>query len=192
MHVEAPGGRGGSWTRRALRRVGVVTSFVGSVVVGVLVALALVVVAVQLTGHRFLAVRTGSMAPAIPAGAAVVTVPRATAELQAGDVIVFHPPGWDVPVVHRVVRLDRSGSPGRPVRVVTRGDANNAVDSWGAVALAGSRTDVVVVSVPHLGAVLSWVWDGVVHGWLWAGVLAGVLAGWGWRHRRPRPVEVGS
>jgi signal peptidase len=152
-----------------------------SVVVGLLLAASLAVLGAGLFGYRFLVVETGSMGPTIPAGAVVMATARPTAELAAGDVMVFTPPRYTSPVVHRVVQVHRVGA---RVTVVTQGDANNAADAWGKVRLRGGQVHVVVASVPLAGGVAAWLWTGVVQGWLWAGVVAWFGAEWVWRQRR--------
>lgn len=159
--------------------VGVALSFV----MGMALTCSLAVMVAGAFGYRFLAVESGSMAPAIPQGSIVLASPHDAGELAAGDVVVFTPPGWREPVVHRVVELWRDGD---GVELRTRGDANNAADSWGRIQLRGEQMHVVVAAVPMAGGVLAWVWAGALHGWLWAGVLAVLAARWVWRHRRPR------
>ena len=77
---------------------------------------------------RVLPVQSGSMAPAIPKGAAVVVTPHSFDELRVGQIIVYDPPtpGTGL-LVHRVVDIQRNGD---VVTVQTRGDANDANDPW--------------------------------------------------------------
>ncbi|MHB8618927.1 MAG: signal peptidase I, partial [Chloroflexota bacterium] len=97
------------------------------------------------------AVLTASMAPAIPAGSAVVSVPVDPTSLRVGDVITYPAPLPPYPsVMHRV----RSIWQGPHDTVVhTRGDANVVDDPW-AVQLAG-RAGKVVLAVPEAGYVLT-------------------------------------
>ncbi len=77
---------------------------------------------------RAYAVLSGSMAPALPAGALIVLAPIDSSEVGVGNVIAFEQPGKPGRIVtHRVVRIE-SSSTGRVL--VTRGDANNAEDAW--------------------------------------------------------------
>ena len=49
--------------------------------------------------------------------------PYGTQPVRVGDVILFVPPDWNRPAVHRVVRLTPDG-------IRTRGDNNNRMDTW--------------------------------------------------------------
>jgi signal peptidase I len=101
-------------------------------------------------GWRVAPVRSGSMAPAIPAGALVLSRPEPAQNVRPGWVITFHRPGDRAVVTHRVARVLAGGR--RPV-VETRGDANATVDPW-RVRLVGGRVWRAWVVVPALGRVL--------------------------------------
>jgi signal peptidase I len=74
-------------------------------------------------GIQVLSVRSGSMAPLLEAGDAVVVRKAAYAELRPGDVVSFYAPdGSQAIVTHRIVGLDKAGRP------VTQGDSNAAAD----------------------------------------------------------------
>ncbi|MBI3733983.1 MAG: signal peptidase I [Chloroflexi bacterium] len=77
-------------------------------------------------GNRTLVILSGSMAPAIAEGAAVVVRPVPTQELEVGDVIAFLPSATaQIPIVHRILSFrDKDG-----VRFfTTQGDANHTED----------------------------------------------------------------
>ena len=82
-----------------------------------LLVAAVVLAAAVLTGSlgvQAVLVRSGSMAPAIRAGDALVVRPVAAASVAVGDVVTFpdpHRPGRTL--THRVVQAS-SGGPGRP------------------------------------------------------------------------------
>ena len=97
---------------------------------------------------RLVTVQTGSMAPALPAGAVLVERHVPLAELRPGAVITFHAPTARAPLLtHRVLTVERPG--GRTV-VRTQGDANPGPDPWEAE-LLGDRVWVVVASLPWGG-----------------------------------------
>ena len=100
---------------------------------------------------RVTPVQSGSMAPAIPSGSAVLLTPESFASVKVGDVIVYDPPtpGSDL-LVHRVVDVNRTGS---TVIVRTRGDANDAEDPWAAELVHPPIWRVRYV-VPHAGFVV--------------------------------------
>jgi signal peptidase len=120
-------------------------TFVG--VMSVFVAMILASYAVplwyQLHGDRLLVVTSGSMAPEIQAGDAVVIRQVTSAsQLRVGQVITFYPPKSATLVTHRIVgvayveRVDRDGNgvlddQGKPLTdpyVKTKGDANRIDD----------------------------------------------------------------
>jgi len=76
-------------------------------------------------GFQSYAVLSGSMEPAIPLGAAVVTQPVAPEQVREGDVITFSVTGLvGVVVTHRVIGVERTGLGPTDVRLRTKGDAN--------------------------------------------------------------------
>ena len=95
-------------------------------------------------------VLTGSMSPTFDPGAAVLTRPIARTAVQAGDVLVFRPPGHSDSYAHRVVAVTQDH--GVPV-ITTRGDANASNDPWKAV-LSEPVARQVVFSVPQVGRAL--------------------------------------
>jgi signal peptidase len=95
--------------------------------------------------YQVLTVLSDSMAPTMPRGALVLSVPVEPADIAAGDVITMRSPiGAHAVVTHRVVELVEPGA--HPV-VKTRGDAN---DPWLA-RLDGDRAWRVAGSVPRAG-----------------------------------------
>lgn len=97
----------------------------------VLWAMVAVVVAVggaarlaPLTGHELLAIRSGSMAPALPVGAMAAVVTSGAVDPQPGDAVAFRLPSGHL-VVHRLVEITADGT-----GLITRGDANATVDPW--------------------------------------------------------------
>ncbi|MET4094252.1 S26 family signal peptidase [Arthrobacter sp. UYCu712] len=117
----APSGGQRSAHHRA-RRTGVLSAWVLSVVVGILVVAAVVL---YLAGGRWFIISTPSMGEAAPVGTLVVTSPEPVSTIRAGDVITFHPPTAPGEVyTHRVQALTDPGS------LTTRGDINGANDPW--------------------------------------------------------------
>jgi signal peptidase len=70
-------------------------------------------------------VPSGSMVPTIPVGSVVFTQPVNPKALKAGDVISFVSPNdVRIIIVHRILAIDRD------LAFHTKGDSNNAADSW--------------------------------------------------------------
>jgi signal peptidase len=94
-------------------------------------------------------VMTGSMSPAIPVGALIVTVPL-RGEAVPGDVILFPHPWRHATVVHRVVAVEHGAVDSD---YVTKGDANEREDGWRTS--VASATGRVTATVPYLGYVFA-------------------------------------
>jgi len=136
-----------------MRRLARITITAGRLLGPVLVACAGLVFVVLAIGprtgaYRTYTVLTASMRPDMPEGTVVVSTPVAVHDVRVGDVITYRIPVEDRRVVtHRVVEVVRRGV------VVTKGDANNAVDSWVAE-LKGQKVWKVRAAVPGLGYAL--------------------------------------
>ncbi len=97
-------------------------------------------------GYRFFAVLSGSMSPAFDTGSLVAVKPVDSALLQEGDIITFAAPQGAVS--HRIVGIEAKDG----LEFVTKGDANNVVDS-GTVP-ADRVIGVVALAIPWLGRIL--------------------------------------
>lgn len=107
------------------RALAVVTAVVAAGAFGLL---AVATVGVATDAWRIVPVRSGSMEPSIPTGAAAFARPVDVDDLDVGDVVVFHPPTQvDVLLVHRIAEVEVVDGE-RVFR--TRGDANGADDPW--------------------------------------------------------------
>lgn len=138
-----------------------------------------------------LTILSGSMAPAMPAGALAVVRPVDATQARVGDVLTYQP-GSDDPmlVTHRVTAITRNGR--GEVSLTLKGDANNAPDERPVHPdqVRGS----VVYSVPYVGwatnrlstsAPVDLV-DGAAHALIAVGVLRLLLALVGARPSRRR------
>lgn len=95
-------------------------------------------------------VRSDSMSPSIEAGSVVFVSSTPAADLQVGDVITFSRTGSSSRVTHRIADVDRADG---EIRFVTRGDANEQVDS--AVVRGTEVIGRVTFSIPLLGYLLT-------------------------------------
>jgi signal peptidase len=121
------------------------TALVGGVGLAALAAAALAALPLAF-GGRTAVVLQGSMAPALPAGAAIVLLPLTPDAVRVGDIVALVPPGRENLVTHRVVAIeDGNGDPA----LVTQGDANPQPDAW-RVPLHGEAFRVALV-VPAIG-----------------------------------------
>jgi signal peptidase I len=94
-------------------------------------------------GYRAYVVRTGSMAPAYPAGTLIIDMPVDGRASRVGDVLTFRTPSG--PVTHRVHSLTADG-------IETKGDANRTPDAW--TVQPRNVTGQVVRAVPRGGYAL--------------------------------------
>ncbi|BEP14539.1 hypothetical protein acdb102_28500 [Acidothermaceae bacterium B102] len=103
-------------------------------------------------GLGLVTVLSSSMKPAFGPGDALVTRQVSLTKIHQGQVIIYHPPGEDIELAHRIVSLTWQGN---RALIVTRGDANPTQDKPFFIGRSGGP--VVVGTVRHLGTVLSWV-----------------------------------
>jgi signal peptidase I len=154
-----------------------------SAVVAVVLALLLVVVTLDLTGHHLFVVAGASMEPAVAKGSLVVVRPTIPAILAVGDIVTFQHSGQTV--THRIAAIDEHGD----ARVfTTKGDANEAADPE--PVSFDDRVGLLVAQVPLAGYVLGLL---QLYGRLVSVALALVIAAWALRewHVRPFPLPIG-
>lgn len=122
--------------------------------VAVLAALALAA-GPRLFHYRVFDVLSGSMAPTVPIGAAVIDGEVPAAQLRVGDVITFQEPTRPgVYITHRIAAIDLNGA---AVQVSTKGDANSARDPWSLPYTPGEAALRVVFTLPVVGYVLGFL-----------------------------------
>lgn len=101
---------------------------------------------------RVLVVTSGSMAPAIDVGSAVVVREAPVEEIEVGEVVSVHGAGGDR-VLHRVIATDTAAAQRAGERSLTlQGDANETPDP---APYQVSRVDRTVIAVPLLGYLLA-------------------------------------
>ena len=119
--------------------------------VSVLLLLA-VLVAPSLLGLKLESILSGSMEPYLSTGDIIAMVKIAPEEIQVGDVIGFKVEGMDTPVCHRVyemVDIEQGGG------FITKGDANEAPDSW--VVKPENLIGRVVFHLPSVGYIAKFI-----------------------------------
>lgn len=121
-----------------------------------IVLFAVIAVGPRTGAYRLQTVLSDSMKPHWQAGDVVLSTPRATRDLAVGDVITFTAPVDGRPsITHRIVAIEEAGD--SPI-VRTKGDANDAEDSWGAIRLEGNGTvQRVDRAIPKVGLALIWL-----------------------------------
>lgn len=133
---------------RLLRRAldgSIVLIVVGAGLVAALTQLA------PLLGHRVFVIQSGSMAPAIPVGAAVVVSADVPDGLAVGDVVTLRT-GNQTVVTHRVIRVaELRGVP----HIETKGDASATADP--VLVPESSVIGRVEISVPLAGYLIAYL-----------------------------------
>jgi signal peptidase len=130
------------------RTLPLVRRVLGILLSAVALVLAVAVLVPALLGYQRYVITSGSMTGTYDRGSLVFDRVVATASLRAGDVITFRPPGHPAFVTHRIASVQTV----RGQRVfTTKGDANRAVDAWGAIALGDARQARVAFHLPYLG-----------------------------------------
>jgi signal peptidase len=109
-----------------------------------LLGLAALTLVATLLGYERYVVTGGSMGDSIPRGSIAYERRVPVAQLRAGDVITYTPPGRSGRVTHRIVSVGRGGL------VRTKGDANRSPDPW-TFRLTGADQAVVRFHVPLAG-----------------------------------------
>ena len=115
-----------------------------------LVAVIAVLLAPHALGWRYGILRSGSMSPAMPAGAAIVVAPAAAGSVEAGDVITYRSAAnRGLLVTHRVAEVTEDTNGKLAFR--TKGDANEEPDAG--LVTPDRLLGRVAFSVPYAGRV---------------------------------------
>ncbi len=120
---------------------------------GILAGALLTLTVPRALGKPVLVVLTGSMEPTLGTGDLVIESRMSPLEARIGDVVTFRDPERPERLItHRVRRIDR-----RPdaVAFITKGDANNTVETW-EIPREGS-IGRVELRAPKLGYAVSWI-----------------------------------
>ncbi|MFE7844998.1 signal peptidase I [Microbacterium sp. NPDC057407] len=161
-----------------LRRTGRVTREVllTCAALGGLACIVLVVLAFT-GGYSLILFKTGSMAPAIPAGSVALVQQVAATDVHVGDVVTVERPGA-LPITHRIRVIEEGPSDDERI-LILRGDAN-AVDD----PLPYTVRDVRIVrgSVPYIAPAVALLGNPLVLGGITIG--AAVLVSWAFWPRR--------
>lgn len=119
-----------------------------TVIVGLLVALAVLLAGVRLLGFQVFTVLSGSMEPAYQVGSLIYVREVDPFTLDSGDVITFMLSEETV-ATHRIVGVVPDESDPSVIRFRTKGDANNAED--GSLVHYKNVIGTPVFTIPYLG-----------------------------------------
>jgi signal peptidase I len=138
--------------RRLLRLCATLARFTAILLVALAMSLALLIIA-QRVFNPFHVVVSDSMAPQIKTGDAIIIKDIKSAQVEPGQVIIFHDPeDKSNLVIHRVVNVEDQGG----IRFFsTKGDNNKDQDNW--KISSGEVIGGVAVTLPGFGSFLDFV-----------------------------------
>lgn len=167
-------------THRTRRGIGNTVADLGLWILAALGGICILLVVLALTANVTLIMfRTGSMSPAIPAGAVAVVQELPASEIHVGDVTTVDRAG-ELPITHRVTSVE-PGETGSQRVITMRGDANAQDDP---APYSVDTVRIVRFSVPGLAPVIVAMSSPVVLGGVT--VSAAVLVFWVFWPRRSR------
>lgn len=114
--------------------------------------IAFLILSTPWAGYRAFSVMSSSMEPALKTGSLIITKHSPT--LSSGDIITFINPAAKQRefITHRIQKIENDKG---FVRITTKGDKNNSLDSW--VLAGGGVVGKVVFSVPYIGYFMSFL-----------------------------------
>ena len=125
-----------------------------TVLVGIVVLLAVLLVGARVIGLQVFTVLSGSMEPAYHTGSLIYVKEEDTFDLEAGDVITFML-NEDTVATHRIVEVVPDETDSSVIRFRTKGDANNVED--GSLVHYKNVIGTPVFTIPYLGYVASYI-----------------------------------
>ena len=125
-----------------------------SVLVGVVVIFAVLLIGVRLFGIQVYSVISGSMEPEYPVGALIYVKEVKPSEVEVGDVITFML-DEDTVATHRIVEVVPDETDSSVLRFKTKGDANAAED--GSLVHYKNVIGTPVFTIPKLGYVANYI-----------------------------------
>lgn len=125
-----------------------------TVLVGIVVLLAVLLVGARVIGLQVFTVLSGSMEPAYHTGSLIYVKEVDTFDLEAGDVITFMM-NEDTVATHRIVEVVPDETDSSVIRFRTKGDANNVED--GSLVHYKNVIGTPVFTIPYLGYVASYI-----------------------------------
>jgi len=136
-------GEGKSWKREIIGDVAVI-AIVLLIFVGYNTGLQLYMG----TSRPLWVVESASMEPTLYRGDLVIVRAVDPTTLEVGDIIIFNVSSVDVPVVHRIIKIEQVGG---ILQFTTKGDNNPAADAWDPPITASIIIAKVIGTVRYLG-----------------------------------------
>lgn len=130
-------------------------NLITTILVGIALVLALLLVGVRLTGLQIYMVLSGSMEPTYQTGSVIYVKEAEPSKLEAGDVITFQLNGGAVVATHRIVEVVADEENPDVIRFRTKGDANDQAD--GGLVEAGQVIGTPIFTIPYLGYFVNYI-----------------------------------
>lgn len=127
---------------------------ISSILVGIVVIFAVLLVGVRLIGLQVYTVVSGSMEPKYPVGSLIYVKEVDPFELEAGDVITFML-SEDIVATHRIIEVVPDEEDPSIVRFATKGDANDSADS--SLVHYKNVIGTPVLTIPYMGYVANYI-----------------------------------
>lgn len=127
---------------------------IASVLAGIMVLLAVLLVGVRLFGLQIYTVLSGSMEPEYPTGSVIYVRAVDPAELQVRDVITFKLSNGST-ATHRIIELIPDENDPDIIRFRTKGDSNDIVD--GSLVEFDDVLGTPVFVIPYLGYLAAFI-----------------------------------
>ena len=137
-----------------MKKIKKIWDVITSVLVGMVVVLAVLLVGARVIGLQVFTVLSGSMEPAYHTGSLIYVKEVDPFELEAGQVITFML-NEDTVATHRIVEVVPDAENAEVVRFRTKGDANETED--GSLVHYKNVIGTPVFTIPYLGYVASYI-----------------------------------
>lgn len=137
-----------------MKKIKKIWDAITTVLIGVVVVLAILLVGARVIGLQVLTVLSGSMEPTYHTGSLIYVKEVDAFELEAGQVITFML-NEDTVATHRIVEVVPDAENAEVVRFKTKGDANETED--GSLVHYKNVIGTPVFTIPYLGFVANYI-----------------------------------
>lgn len=100
--------------------------------------------------YKLLMVTSGSMSPTFETGDLIMIVKIDPKKVKVGDIVTFQTKEKEI-LTHRVVEIKADSE------IITKGDANEEIDSWTDGWKLGKVETIYLLKIPKLGQAISWL-----------------------------------
>ena len=137
-----------------MKKIKRIWDVITTVLVGIVVLLAILLVGARVIGLQVFTVLSGSMEPTYHTGSLIYVKEVDTSDLEMGEVITFML-NEDTVATHRIVEVVPDETDSSVIRFRTKGDANNAED--GSLVHYKNVIGTPIFTIPYLGYVANYI-----------------------------------